>query len=196
LKLSQLKVFSEDELSEIHQATLDVLWNTGMNIDSREALTLLKDGGATVDFEKKVAKIPAHLIKEALEHAPRPSEVILCDRNQKPAMKLGAGVTYALSGFDATYVFDSRLGERRPATKDDVANFSKLADALPNISGVATQAIPQDVPQRSAELHAAEVMFGNTEKHLVFCPTSPAMARAIFEMARVVSGNEQLQQTP
>jgi len=196
LKLSQLKVFSEDELSEIHQATLDVLWNTGMNIDSQEALALLKAGGATVDSGKKVAKIPEHLIKEALKSAPRPSEVILYDRNQKPSMRLGAGVTYALSGFDATYVFDSRLGERRPATKDDVANFSKLADALPNIHGVATQAIPQDVPQRSAELHAAEVMFSNTEKHLVFCPTSPAMARAIFEMAKAVTGNEQLERAP
>jgi trimethylamine--corrinoid protein Co-methyltransferase len=196
LKLSQLKVFSENELSQIHQATLDVLWNTGMNIDSQEALTLLKDGGATVDSEKKIAKIPDHLIKDAVKTAPRPLEVILYDRNQKPSIKLGAGFTYALSGFDATYVFDSKLGERRPATKGDVANFSKLADALPNIHGVATQAIPQDVPQHSAELHAAEVMFGNTEKHLVFCPTSPATARAIFEMAKVVTGGERLDRAP
>ena len=196
MKLSQVKVFSENELSEIHQATLDVLWNTGMNIDSQEALTLLRDGGAIVDSEKKVAKIPEHLIKDALKTAPRPSEAILYDRNRKPSMKLGAGFTYALSGFDATYVFDSKLGERRPATKEDVANFSKLADALPNIHGVATQAIPQDVPQRSAELHAAEAMFGNTEKHLVFCPTSPPMARAVFEMAIAVTADERLDQTP
>ena len=196
LKLSELKVLSEDELSRIHQATLDVLWNTGMNVDSEEALALLKDGGATVDPGKKIAKIPERLIKEALRTAPRPSEVILYDRNQKPSMKLGAGHTYALSGFDATYVFDSKLGERRPATKSDVVDFSKLADALPNIHGVATQAIPQDVPQRSAELHAAEVMFGNTEKHLAFCPTSPAMARAVFDMARAVTGDERLDHAP
>jgi trimethylamine--corrinoid protein Co-methyltransferase len=196
LKLSHLKVLSENELAEIHQATLDVLWTTGMNIDSQDTLTLLKDDGATVDLERRVAKIPEHLVKEALENAPRPSEVILYDRNQKPSMKLGAGVTYAVSGFDATYTFDSKLGERRPATKDDVANISKLADALPNIHGVATQAIPQDVLQRSAELHAAEVMFSNTEKHLVFCPTSPAMTRAIFEMAKAVTGEEQLERAP
>lgn len=42
LKLSQLRVFSENELSQIHQATLDVLWNTGMNVDSHEALGVLK----------------------------------------------------------------------------------------------------------------------------------------------------------
>jgi len=196
LKLSPMRVFSGDELSQIHQAALDVLWNTGMSIDSQEALALLKDGGATVDSEKKVARIPEQLIKEALRSAPRPSEVILYDRNRRPSMKLGTGSTYALSGFDATYVFDSQIGERRPATKSDVANFSKLADALPNIHGVATQAIPQDVPQRSAELHAAEVMFSNTEKHLVFCPTSPAMARAVFDMAKVVTGDEALERTP
>lgn len=196
MKLSQLKVFSENELSQIHQATLDVLWNSGMNIDSQRALTLLKAVGATVDFGSKVAKIPENLVKEALKAAPRRSEVTLYDRNQKPCMKLGMGFTYALSGFDATYVFDSNLGERRPATKNDVANFSKLADALPNIHGVATQAIPQDVPQRSAELHAAEVMFSNTEKPLVFCPTSPEMAKAVFEMAKVVTGNERLERAP
>ena len=196
LKLSPMRIFSEDELDQIHHAALDVLWDTGMSIDSQEALALLKDGGATVDYGKKVAKIPQQLIKEALKSAPRPSEVILYDRNRRPSMKLGTGNTYALSGFDATYVFDSQMGERRPATKNDVANFSRLADALPNIHGVATQAIPQDVPQRSAELHAAEVMFGNTEKHLVFCPTSPAMAKAVFDMAKVVTGDEELEQAP
>jgi trimethylamine--corrinoid protein Co-methyltransferase len=196
LKLSQLKVFSENELTQIHQAALDVLWNTGMNIDSEEALALLKDGGAIVDSGKKVARIPEDLVKEALKTAPRPSEVVLYDRNQRPSMKLGTGFTYAVSGFDATYVFDSKLGERRPATKGDVANFSRLADALPNIHGVATQAIPQDVPQASAELHAAEVMFGNTEKHLVFCPTSPPMTRAVFDMARTVTGDERLERAP
>jgi trimethylamine--corrinoid protein Co-methyltransferase len=64
LKLSQLKVFSENELSQIHQATLDVLWNSGMNIDSQQALTLLKAEGATVDFGSKVARIPENLVKE------------------------------------------------------------------------------------------------------------------------------------
>jgi len=100
LKLSPIRVFSEDELSQMHQAALDVLWNTGMNIDSQETLALLKDGGATVDSEKKVAMIPEQLIKEALRSAPRPSEVILYDRNRRPSMKLGTGDTYALSGFE------------------------------------------------------------------------------------------------
>ena len=196
LKLSRLRVLSENELSQIHQATLDVLWNTGMKIDSQEALALLKRGGATVDSEKRVAKISEDMVKDALRSAPRPSEVVLYDRNRKPSMKLGTGFAYALSGFDATYVFDSKMGERRPATKSDVANFSKLADALPNIHGVATQAIPQDVPQRSAELHAAEVMFTNTVKHLVFCPTSPAIAKAIFDMAKIATGEAVLERSP
>jgi trimethylamine--corrinoid protein Co-methyltransferase len=167
-----------------------------MKIDSQETLALLKAEGAIVDFGKKVAKIPENLVKEALKASPRPSEVILYDRSRKPSMKLGTGFTYALSGFDATYVYDVKLGERRPATRKDVADFSKLADALPNIHGVATQAIPQDVPQQSAELHAAEVMFSNTTKPLVFCPTSAEMARAVFEMAKVATGKEQLERAP
>jgi trimethylamine--corrinoid protein Co-methyltransferase len=65
LRLSQLRVLSENELSQIHEAAMDVLWNTGMSIASREAPGLLTQGGATVDYEKKIAKIPEHLVKGA-----------------------------------------------------------------------------------------------------------------------------------
>jgi len=35
-----LKMFSNDELEKIHLATLDVLWNVGVKVESRKAIQI------------------------------------------------------------------------------------------------------------------------------------------------------------
>lgn len=196
MKLSKLKVLSDDELSTIHNASLKILSTVGVKIESEKALEIMKNEGALVDPSTKTVKMSESLIKDALNSAPKPVDITLFNRDCKPCLKLGQGRTYAFSGFNAIYMIDPQSGVRRPATKEDVANFAKLADALENIDGVGTQAIPQDTMPLSADVHAAEVMFLNTEKHLLFCPSRVAIAKTIFDMARVVAGAEDLGKAP
>ena len=50
------QVFTEDELDEIHQATLEVLERTGLFFDDEEALEVLDGGGVVIDKKNRVAK--------------------------------------------------------------------------------------------------------------------------------------------
>jgi trimethylamine--corrinoid protein Co-methyltransferase len=44
-----LKLFTDEELEEIHLATLEVLEQTGLSFDDDEALEILGGGGAIID---------------------------------------------------------------------------------------------------------------------------------------------------
>ena len=52
-----LEVLSRDQIQAIHYATLEVLWETGINVKAPEGLNLLHEGGADTDQTKQTAKI-------------------------------------------------------------------------------------------------------------------------------------------
>jgi trimethylamine--corrinoid protein Co-methyltransferase len=188
-------VLSQDELRHIDRATFEILSQTGVSIASERACRLLDSAGASVDYEKEIVRIPEDLVRKSISLAIQ-TPLELFDRSGTSSIKLEGKKTYNISGFDATYTLDSETGERRPSTKRDVGEFAKLADALPNIHVVGTQAIPQDVPARSAELHAVEAILNNTSKHCHFSLSDGEVARAVFEMTRHACGGRDLSSKP
>ena len=65
-----LKLFSDEELEEIHLATLEVLEKTGLLFDDDEALEVLDGGGAIIDKKTRIAKLPPYLVEDAIRSAP------------------------------------------------------------------------------------------------------------------------------
>jgi trimethylamine--corrinoid protein Co-methyltransferase len=66
-----LNNLTDDELNDIHQATIEVLEKTGLFIETDEALQVFDGAGAEVDRQKKIVKIPAQLVEDAIESAGR-----------------------------------------------------------------------------------------------------------------------------
>jgi trimethylamine--corrinoid protein Co-methyltransferase len=189
------KVLSPDEVEEIDRATIQVLSDVGVSIASERACQLLEKAGARVDHRTGVAKIPENLVRKSVSSA-RQRTVELFDRSGANSIRLEGKRTHNISGLDATHTLGSETGERRPSTKHDVGEFARLADALSNIHVAGTQAIPQDVPARSAELHAIEAILNNTSKHCHFSLSDAEVARVVFEMAKHACGGRDLSSKP
>ncbi len=194
MRLKMLEVLSENELKCIHEASLRVLSETGMKIRSRRALELLGDSGASVDLERQLVKIPEEMVEDALQSVP--SNITLYDRDQESTIILGDGKSYAASGHNAIFILDWETGKRRSAIKKDVADFALLSDALENINVVGIQAMPQDVKPEASLLHAADAAFSNSTKHLYFSPESAGVTKGIFDIARVICGEDDLSTRP
>jgi trimethylamine--corrinoid protein Co-methyltransferase len=188
------EILSPREVVEIDRATVEILSNVGVSIASEEACKLLEHAGAKVDYPKGIVKIPEVLLRQCIRSATQ-TPLDLYDRSGGSFIRLEGRRTYNVSGFDATYTLNES-GERRPCTKSEVGEFAKLADGLPNIHVVGTEAIPQDVQQRSAELHAVEAILDNTRKHCMFAPSDREVARAVFEMVRVATGRSDIASKP
>ncbi len=74
-QIAPLQVFSNDQLEEIHLASLEVLRRTGVRVAFPEAVELLKEAGCWVDGER--VRIPSHLTEWAIRVAPK--RVVLSD---------------------------------------------------------------------------------------------------------------------
>ncbi len=189
----QFRVLSDDQLEEIHLATLEVLRRTGVVIKEAAGRELLKKAGCWVDGER--VRIPAHLIEWAVRMTP--PRVTLCDRNGKPAMFLERNKVYYGTGSDTPNVVDAYTNERRPARLQDIADIARVVDYLPHISFLMCMGIASDVNTAISDIYHFDAMVSNTVKPIVFTAWNLDNLKDIVAMAEAVAGGaEALQRNP
>jgi len=176
---------SENEIESIHRASLRVLEEVGIQLDDSDALALLLGNGA---WQKGgMVHLPAELVDRCLKNCP--SSVILQGRGEP--VNLGTGATHVHNLGGARDVFDPTTESLRPATSLDVAESTRLMDALPNVTTITPLYTPRDVPAQKMTL----VMFAETVKNTLKPVNGPgvhntAEVRLLIEMIQVVFGEE------
>ena len=183
------KILSSEDVDRIHSSSLDVLDQIGIRIYSDRALSILNEAGADVDFKAGVARIPSHLIQEALDRCKRP--VRLCGRNPKYDFTLDDDHVHLCTDGSGIGVLDLETGQRRESTKKDVEDCARIADYLEYLNIYYPLVTPLDVPKHSHVLHELDAAFNNCEKH-VTSGTTYLREEAIFavKMAQAVAGGE------
>lgn len=58
IKGLDFRVLSDDEINDIHTASLEILEKTGVFVEDEDAIALFHSIGCRVDGDKKVVKIP------------------------------------------------------------------------------------------------------------------------------------------
>jgi trimethylamine--corrinoid protein Co-methyltransferase len=182
---SGFRMFTDAQLAEIHQATLEVLRHTGVRVYEAESLALLQDAGCTVTDDSLV-RFPASAVEDALHSAP--SRVVMCDRTGQPRMYLEGHRTYFGTGSDLPNTRDLESGERRPSLLSDVQQVARLVDALAHLDFVMSMALPSDVPAETSDRRSFLAMVENTVKPIVFTAWDEAGLADIIEMAEAVAG--------
>jgi len=184
-----------EDLRRIHCSTLKILEETGVRVDEENALKLLDDAGATVDFKRKIVRIPESLVEELIKKAMKC--VRLCGRNPKHDLTLGEGRVYVMTSSTGIRVLDIDTGEVRQSTKKDVEDSARLADALENFHIYSIMVDALDYPEEIMGLEEADAMFNNTEKHIDTGAQSTLEAKDAIRMAAAVAGGfEELRKRP
>jgi trimethylamine--corrinoid protein Co-methyltransferase len=94
-------------------------------------------------------------------------------------------------------IIDHRTGERRKPILNDVAEGTRLCDALNNIDFVMSMVLPADVDQTIADVYQMQVMLANTVKPIVCVSYEASGLVDAVEMAEaVVGGVEALKNKP
>jgi trimethylamine--corrinoid protein Co-methyltransferase len=138
-------VLTEDEIESIYYAALSVLYETGVRVYEPDGVELAQSGGAIVEDttdDSSLVKVPPWMVDKALATLPRKVVVSGPDRQYK--MELYKDQVYYGAGSDTPFTLDPETGERRRATYEDVKNFARLAQALPNLDFHMSLGIVQD----------------------------------------------------
>jgi trimethylamine--corrinoid protein Co-methyltransferase len=181
-----LSVFTDEEVQDIHLATLEVLAHTGVFVEDDEARELFAGAGCDVDSERRMVKIPPYVVEDAIRSAP--SSITLAGRTPERDFVLESNRVGFTNFGEGIQVVDPRDGELREPTKDDVAAAARLIDALDEIDVLERPIGAHEVPQDVAPLHNTEAILNNTTKHMFIGPISGLLLKKIVEMAAVVVG--------
>jgi trimethylamine--corrinoid protein Co-methyltransferase len=130
LPFKPVDLLSADELEAIHQASLQVLKEIGMDFLHAEAKAILKAAGADVDPNSDRVRFDPALIEAQIGKAPR--QFTLHARNPARDLIIGGGFTAFASVASAPNSFD-RDGGRRPGSHRDYQNFIRLGQTFDSI---------------------------------------------------------------
>ena len=189
----KLEVLSKDEIDEIHRRSLGILSRVGIKIEHEEALKLLKDIGAEVDFNKKIAKIPEHIVNEALKRAP--STVRLYHRDGKRYIELGGWNTYFSMDGGAYLYVDWKTGEIRRLLSRDLAEVARIVDALLNVN-LAAYLVPADVPEIITDRWEVYVLVKNTSKPITASAYTLDGVPDVAKIMATIIGEENISKKP
>jgi trimethylamine--corrinoid protein Co-methyltransferase len=188
-------IFTDEEIYDIHLATLEVLEKTGVLVDDPEALEIFHGGGATIDMENKIVRIPPCLVEDGVRSCPpklilygrRPNNDVVLENNRIAFSNFGGAIN----------LVDPYTGEIRRTTKADLAASALLVDNLEDLVLFKSAVLACDVPQEVFRLHHAEAMLSNTTKPIYMDGGNVDQTRKIIEMAAaVVGGKDRLKEHP
>ena len=152
-----MNIFSEDEIESIHEASLKVLCDTGIDIQSPRALEVLKRGGAAVDSDGKRVRFEPGFIMEKIESTP--SEFTLHGRNKERHVHVGGQSIINTMVSSAPNVSDLERG-RILGNFEDYTNLIKLGEMLNTVhafGGYPVEPCDLDVSVRHLQAVSAAV---------------------------------------
>jgi trimethylamine--corrinoid protein Co-methyltransferase len=115
---------SEDELESIHNASLTILEEMGMDFMHEEAREILKKAGADVRAGSERVRFDRNMILEAIKTCP--SEFTLHARNPERNVHIG-GKNLAFAQVASPPNASDMQGGRRAGNQRDFRNLVKLA---------------------------------------------------------------------
>lgn len=190
-----INVFSRDELYAVHCATLDVLQHVGVRVDSKEAQEIFAGGGATVDPQTDIVKIPPYMVEDALRWAP--GTLLLAARDPKKDYILESNRVGFVNFGEGVNIIDPVTRKYRPTNKRDVANAALMSDYLSEMDISYRAVVAQDQPGHVQSLHNAEAIFPNTAKHFFIGADGVKNARKLIKMgAALAGGKDKLKERP
>jgi trimethylamine--corrinoid protein Co-methyltransferase len=187
----RIKPLDDEDLAQIHQATVTILEETGVRFPSGRALTVFAEAGAQVDFKSQNVRISSDLLMNCLSRAPR-AFTMASRGSQDLDLCLDGTKTYCGTDGICTITVDLHTRKRRPSRKEDVAMMALISDYLSSVSFYWPLASANDTCPAVMSLHEIDASIANTEKHVhVASCAEGKTARYALEMARVIAGGSE-----
>tara|TARA_Y100000588_G_scaffold364522_1_gene428257 strand:- start:1015 stop:2565 length:1551 start_codon:yes stop_codon:yes gene_type:complete len=190
-KLPWVDLLTPEQVQTIHDASMDMIEEVGVDFRCDQASTSWRESGAKVDGHR--VRIDREHLMELVGLAP--SSYTMTARNPERSVTVGDGKQIFTPSYGAPYVLDLD-GVRRPASLEDFQNFTKLnhlSPALHMSGGVVCE--PMDVPVPKRHLAMAESLLRYSDKPFMGAVTSRERAEDSLHMAGIVFGQEEVRNT-
>jgi trimethylamine--corrinoid protein Co-methyltransferase len=185
LAFPPLDVLSREQCDRLHQATMQVLIRTGVQVAHAEARSILVDAGAKIAAGGRIT-VPEDVVWAAVKRAP--STITLTGLDPNKRVDIGGDNVYFMSGAGMLDVLDLD-GNLRASTLEDLADFTRLCDALENLDVHHGILDPREAQGPALYPLAASRIIPNSTKPMALVIDTARDVEAISEMAEVALGS-------
>jgi len=191
----RIRFLDDADIAAIDEATRVLLYHTGVDVHSERAREALAKAGARLAPGSPRVFFSRAVIDKSLETAPR--HVLLASRDGKHDLRIPDGRPHVTTDGTGVNVWDLESGKRRPSTTKDLADFTRVADALDTIDLEWPMVVAGDAPNEVHGLVEAATTLENTAKHVQHEALSRSDAEALVRMASAIAGGpEELRRRP
>ncbi|MES0050004.1 MULTISPECIES: trimethylamine methyltransferase family protein [unclassified Mesorhizobium] len=184
--LPYIDLLSPDELLRLHDYSMQILEEIGIEFRDDEAVEMWRAAGASVTGQR--IRIDRNQLMELVAKAPE--YITIHARNPAKTVTIGGRKTIFTPAYGSPNVLDLE-GKRRNSTIADFVNFAKLAYQAPSMhmtGGVLCEPMDIAVPKR--HLHMNYSLIKYSDKPFMGAVTSRERAEDTVTMAKIVFGEE------
>ncbi|HEX5809322.1 MAG TPA: trimethylamine methyltransferase family protein, partial [Anaerolineales bacterium] len=160
-----------------------------------EARQLLADAGVQVNEETMVVKIPAQIVKKALETVPRQFQ--LYDYDGNPKIQYGGDAVQFDPGSSGISVLIPETLEHKTAETEDLIRVIKVAESLPQYDAQSTAVVCHDVPKDLHDLYRLYLVMLYSKKPIVTGAFTNVTVHHMIDMLAIFAGGrDKLREKP
>ncbi|SDX74612.1 trimethylamine---corrinoid protein Co-methyltransferase [Ruegeria halocynthiae] len=180
------KPLTRVELERIYYTALDLLEKLGIGEVPDRLQTDLLAVGAKENGKGRIL-FPPQLVEQAIDQAAK--TFVLHGRDQTRSIEVGGNRVYFGTGGAAVQTLDLHSGHYRPSTLQDLHDFTRLQDVLPNVSWFTRCCVATDVVETfDLDVNTVYALLKNTTKPTATSFTLAEHVAPIVEMLDIAAG--------
>ena len=190
-----LRTLTDEQITTIHKHALNILEESGVCFHSEQALRILEEAGAIVDYASKTARLGEKMVIDAINMTPE--SFFLHNRFNEPVAEIGGNHVHFDPG-SATIRFLEADGKTiRPTLGSDLIKIAQVTEAMKNISLCSTALTPSDIPEILGDCFRVYILLKNSTKPFIGGAFSADGVKLIHEFLSIgAGGSEQLKKRP
>lgn len=182
------EILTANQVEEIHEASMRILEEIGMEFLDEETLAIWNSAGAIVDRESQRVRIERELVEDALKTVP--SSFTLRARNPDRNVIIGGNHINFVTVASAPYYSDLESG-RQPGSLETYEKMLRLAQVCNPIHVIEGMLLePQDVPIAQRHLVKGYALYTLSDKAHLVASHGREITEDHVNMACIVFGGE------
>ena len=195
MTIATMSLLSGKDIEKVHEASLKILADVGVKVESAAVRAALKDGGARIDESKELVFLDETMVDRSVDSAPE--KVRICSRGGVDHVIPSEGVQLISTDGQPPAVFDPETGKKRASTLRDLRDMMVLADALPEVGFIWPTVIANDMPSDRSSYYEFLTAIAYSSKHIQHGAVSAEEAAFQVEVCSAILGSpDKLRERP
>ena len=182
------KFLTEKQRQMVHEASMEVLENTGLLVKAECAREIFKEHGCVVNDDGRV-KIPHQVIEKYIKMFP--SSYTFTAQDPEFDITIPEQGPCVVTASSAPFVIDPKTREHRRATSDDIANIARLINQLPGLIVFSISTLADDAPDGDLSLYRFYAALKNCKKPVRSNTPRFSELQKVLELGYTIAGSKE-----